>query len=282
MEFIGFNVGTYWLFPSLLPRMIIYVEEWAGYVTQDGLFGGMVVYGPGYHPSHIWEERNAGRNQSLQAITAPYEVEVQTTSGPIKIKGEAQYAATLSGLNRFIGADRAAIENGLKGFISVFHMNRFAGGTIEAALASVEGTNEALQQHFMGTEVRDRRTGLARSVTHFEHTFGLVITNVFVNHLDLPQEVERARSAIAEAETINGVIAGLFGWTKEVLAEKIRNGDISQTQFRQYLDRAMAMGENATMAIQVIDIDEAAARAFGVAMSAGARFFGGQNQGGTR
>jgi hypothetical protein len=233
----------------LLTRSLAYNPEWTAYVTQDALFGTNIPYGPGLHPTFPWEERNASGNYSLKVITKPFEIMVQTKTAKVKVKGLLQYAVDLSNITRFIGIDATTIESGLTGFLQSFLTGQYADMTAEEARKSVPETNEALCNEFMHVRVDEE------SEADFEVKYGIVVVTIMLNDLELSAAAQKARDAIDEAEAINRTVAALLKVTPEDLAAKVQSGAISKEQFLEYLNRAMATSDNATLNINVHEIN---------------------------
>ncbi len=256
-SFIGIAAG-FWLLSFVTPRMFIYNPEWAGYVTQDPLFGTMVPYGPGFHLSHWWEQRNASGNYSLKVITRPFSVSIPTRTSKVVVNGEYGYAISLPEITRTVGVDETTIEGGLTAFTGSFLSQECAKGPAEEVRAGVGDLNKKLSTEFMGHagSNSDHPDSVPKL---FEKTYGFKTVSVVIVNIELPEAVQKTRDAIDEAEKLHEVMAKLLGIDLGELARMKKSKEISDKDYQNLLNRAMAISDNATMDIQVIEGDVAAA-----------------------
>lgn len=248
---IGLLIGilaSAWLLMKMVDRFLIYNREWSAYVTQDALKGTMVSYGPGLHPSLPWEERNALGNQSLEVITVDFVVKVQTKTALVEAKGSLQYAADLSNIASFIGADESTIEKGYIGFLEGFLAREISSGTADEALLGIESLNKKLGAEFQGEKGVTGRTPL-------EDNFGIQTVSIILTGMSLSAAAQKTRDAIDEAKTLHTIVATMLGITPATLTRKLKKGDIDQEQYNQLLNRAMATSDNATMDYKVHEVN---------------------------
>jgi hypothetical protein len=253
-SFIGIAVGFY-LLSYVAPRMFVYNPEWSGYVTQDAILGTMVGYGPGFHFAHWHEQRNVSGNYSLKVITRPFVETVPTKTSQVTPKVKYSYAISLPEITRTVGVDETTIEGGLTAFVGSFLTQEFAKYTAEEVRTKVGILNEQLSTEFMGlkpqegapTQVKDKTPDL------FEKEYGFKTVNVVIEAIILPPAAQKTRDAIDEAENLLGIMAKLRGATSQDLAQQIKDNKISSGDYQNLLNRAMAISENATMDIKVIE-----------------------------
>jgi len=243
----GFILGTYFLL-RLQSRLLVYNPEWSAYVSNDP-FGENVPYGPGVHPSHIWEQRNKRGNYSLELVNEAFSVSVQTTTASVEAVGQFQFMIDLRRINNFIGVvgvDESAVHRGFTAFVQSHLTQRLAGKSAEEARASIGELNSGLQAMFAG---RDGQ------VMEFESKLGIIVVSIMISTLKLSDAAQKTRDAIDEAEQLFRVMAKLSGEDPAEFAAKVRDKRIDTKDFERLLNRAMAVSENATMQINVIEGD---------------------------
>lgn len=247
---VGFCVGiglVAWLVPN---RMLVYNAEWTGYVTQNTFTGTMVPYGPGLHLSHWWEERNKDGNYSLKVTTQPFTASVATQTAQVIVSGKYGYAIDLARIVRAIGVDESTIESGLTAFIDSFLTNWCSreGMTAEKVRSTINDLNAALALEFMGEE----NGGEER--TKLEEAYGFITVSVVIDNIAFSPATQKTRDALDEAEVLLKIVARIYGHDPQVLAEKIRSGEISIERYNTMISRAMAASDNATkMEVKVVE-----------------------------
>ncbi len=243
----GLAVGAF-LLTLLVPRLLIYNREWSAYVTQDAFAGTMVPYGPGLHPSFLWEERNRNRNLSLGPITQTFTLKVPTKTAEVEVTGVFQYAGNLYKIINLVGVDQSTIDNGFVGFIESFLTGKLTDKTSDEAIKATEEVNQQLAEEFMGVHVSAGLTPV-----DFEDKYGIKTVNLLINTIKLPAAVQKTRDARDEAEVLFGVVATLYGLTTEELKTRRTTKTISDEEYNRMLNRAMAASDNAKMEIKVVE-----------------------------
>lgn len=229
-------------------HLFIYNPEWQAYVTQNAFTGEMIPYGPGLHPSFSWEERNRQGNYSLQVITRTFEVQVQTKTARVTVKGKYEYAINLSVIEKAIGVDSSTIETGLTAFISSFLTDRCAGEDAETVRKNVKQYNEALAAEFMAAQTPQMPD---KTPATFGDNYGFRTVAVVIDSISFPEAVQKARDSIDEADAIHQVMAKLAGMTPAEFAAAQKT--MAHENYINYLNRAMAISDNATLKIDVIE-----------------------------
>ncbi len=232
----------------LLRRMLVSNPEWAAYVTLDPFRGENIPYGPGWHPTHWWEERNKDGNYSLEVVTKTFKVMVQTKTAQVEVTGMFEYQVDLSGITNFIGIDESTIDTGFTGYIQAYLTEKFAEKTAEEARSSINSVNSDLGAEFMGVEDETGDT-----VADFEKKYGLRTVSVVVSGLALPANVQKARDAIDEGAQLFAIIAATLGIDTQELKARIDDGRITKADFAEYRREAMAISDNAKMEYKRID-----------------------------
>jgi len=243
---IGGAVLT-WFAPK---RLFIYNEEWSAYVSQDMWLGTMVPYGPGLSVSFPWEQRNKTGNYSLRPHPEVLMIPVQTKTSKVTVKVTLEYMFDLSNLGQAIGADAEAIKTDYASFIGSFLTQKLSDMDAETARKSVRSLNDMLAEEFMGVEDAKGMTP-----AEFEGQFGIITVSITIGELSLPEDVERTRNAIDEAEELFKVTAALYGKSPEKLATDLESGTITHEQFEKMTNRAMATSKNANMNINVVEVN---------------------------
>lgn len=255
--FIGFGVGV-WILGLLMPRFLIDNAEWSGYVTQNPLGGGtMVPYGPGLHLALPWEERNAEGNYSLRVITRPFTLTSPTMTSAVTIQGRLFYNASLLHLTNAVGVDKEVVEEGLIAFID---------SDLIPMLGKLDAENAVKQTAQIGKELNDIfrdkpavTANAAATPEEFEEKFGYSTAAIVIDKIAYSSKVQEVLDAVSEARKMNEIAAELLGVTKADLAEMLKNKVITVKQVKEVLDRALVTSGNATMQLNVIEGDVAAA-----------------------
>lgn len=239
---IGIGVGGF-ILSRLAHRLITYNPEWRAYVTNDGFKGTMVPYGPGYHPSHAWEERTKTGNYALDVITQPFTVVVPTKTAALTGTGTFQYRVNIKRLKNFVGVnDQSTIDNGLVAFIKSYLTAKLADQDAEKARNSIEKINQELTEEFMGHKPDGGVTPV-----EFEDAYGIITVNAILDGLAFSEAVQKTRDAIDEGEVLNKVVAAMLGISPAALARRMKSGEIKQADFDKYLGNALAVSENAPL-----------------------------------
>src|SRR3989344_2482605 len=267
--FVGFGIGV-WLLGYFMPRMLVYNPEWTAYVTQDAVFGNNVPYGPGLHPAHWWEQRNASGNYSLRVITRPFDATIATNTAAVTIKGQFGYAISLPYVSRAIGVDKTFVEDGFIAFIESFLTEKCAQypDGAEGVRKDIRALNDQLASQFMD-QAAPVGSGAPITVEEFERTVGFTTAIVVIDTIGLPAAVQRTRDAVDEAAQLYEVMAQLRGTDAAGLKQLVADGAVLQKERADLRNRAMAVSENANMAIPVIEGDISAAVAQALAGQAG-------------
>ena len=245
---IGFCIGgalEAWLAPR---RMFIYNPEWTAYVTQDVFAGTMIPYGPGFHLSHWWEERNKRGNYSLKVITRDFKASVATQTAKVVVSGQYGYAIDLELITRAIGVDETTIENGITAFIESFLTSRCADESADKVRGMIDDLNGLLASEFMEKDGEE-------DLKSFGDQYGFITVSVIINNIMLPEAAQKTRDAIDEAASLNSVVAKMYGLTPEELAAQLKSKIISMKDFNTMLNRALAASDNAKMDIKIIEAD---------------------------
>ena len=228
--------------------MFVYNPEWTAYVTQDIFSGKMVPYGPGFHLSYWWEERNKSGNYSLKVITRDFRASVATKTAKVVVSGKYEYAIDLQFITHAIGVDETTIEGGITAFIESFLTSKCSGGDAATVCISIDSLNASLADEFMGDHD-------GNGIGDFREKYGFITVSVIINNITLPEAAQKTRDAIDEAVALNSVVAAMYGMKPEELAEKLKKKEIPVKDFNTMLNRALAASDNAKMDIKVIEAD---------------------------
>ncbi|HEX9608988.1 MAG TPA: hypothetical protein VGA06_02150 [Candidatus Paceibacterota bacterium] len=245
---VGLVIGGS-IYSYILPEyMLITVQLLRGFVTQNIFSGDRIPYGPGWHPTYLWESREKKGNAPLDLITISISEEVPTKSGQALVKTSLQYMPNLRFITNFVGIDETTIRDGFAALIRSFLSSRLAGFTLEEARNNIGNLNDELESSFMtlAVDVKDSNV----SAQEFEETYGIMTVILTIEGIDYPPAVQKTRDAKDEAEQQLGVVAQLYGMTVNALQKKIDSKEIPLADYNAMLDRAMAMSENATMSVK--------------------------------
>jgi len=244
---VGFGIGATTLESFVGKYLAIYNAEWTGNVTNDSFAGTMVPYGPGLHPSLPWEVRNKEGNYPLHVITKAFQVGISTKTARVVVDGEYQYQMDLPLIVRAIGVDATTIENGLTAFVDARLTAKGAGQSADEIRSEIENINEELRKEFMDDNVPD--------IANIREQYGFRTVGLVIDRITLPEDVQRTRDALDEAEQLNKVMLALYGISKaEFDLQRGPNGSITPAIADQMLTRAMGVSRNAEVKVNVIDI----------------------------
>jgi hypothetical protein len=235
----GFLLGVFGLGNIAPRRMVVYNPEWRGYVTQDIFRGTMVPYGPGLHASHWWEQRNATGNYSLEVQRQPFDVLVSAGSGSISFAGEYEYAIDLSLIERTVGVSASVVEKGITAFIDNLLTARYADMDTKRVRTQDEIGN-------LGKELQNELMNRQGSLAGIRNKYGYKTVGIIIEKISLPEDVQKTRNAIDEADALFEVVARLHGSTKEELKADIKSGTVTKAEYQKMLARAMAVSDNKT------------------------------------
>jgi hypothetical protein len=238
---VGFIIGGITLSIVGPKRMLVINPEWCGYVTQN-IFdkGAMVAYGPGMNFSHWWEQRNADGNYSLKVQSKPFDIPVTTGSGKVIFAGQYEYVIDLSLLDLAIGVSQSVVEKGITAFIQNFL-------TVESAdkMSKDVRSEEALKK--LGGNLQRLMMDDTGMLANIRKKYGYKTVAVIIDKVTLPDDVQKTRDAIDEADALFEIVAKLHGVSKEDLKERVKKGgDISPADYQKMLLRAMAVSDNKT------------------------------------
>ncbi|MDP2651939.1 MAG: hypothetical protein Q8O94_02275 [bacterium] len=241
---IGFTIGVIALAIIVPRRMIVYNQEWCGYVTQS-LGGGMVPYGPGPHASHWWEQRNVDGNYSLEVKTQPFEANVVTPTGKVTISGQYEYAIDLGFIGQAIGVSADVVKKGITAFIEGYLTSTYDEMPAKDVKNKIDEMREKLSNELMNP---NGRLALIRS------QYGHKTVSIAVDKIALQQAAQDTRAAIDEAGVLFEVVANLYGHSVTELKELIANDTIKKPEYQKMLTRAMAVSNNqTTLDVRVIE-----------------------------
>lgn len=253
--FIGLVLGGLFASRIIPKRFLVNNPEWTAYVTQDAFGGEMVVYGPGLHPSHWWEERNEEGNISLEAIPLSFSVSISTGTAQITVNVNYEYARRLYAIRGAIGFDAEAIQEGVTPFIKTFLISQCTGNDennkpkdAKWARTHVHELNIGLATEFMGIQTEHGETP-----NDFEESYGIISVSIAISSVAVPPAVQKSLDAIDEAASQLAIVAKVYGYGDDIAAMErdIRSGTITRSQYMEMLEHAMAVSENASMDIKV-------------------------------
>lgn len=233
----GFTVGGIALAYIAPKRLLIYNQEWCGYVTQDLSGGGMVPYGPGLHASYLWEQRNADGNYSLKVKSRPFDVDIVTSTAGVTIHGEYEYAIDLRHIVKAIGVSEEVVNRGITTFIKNYLTNLYD----ETPAKVVK--NEIGK---MGVKLSNELMNPSGKLAAIRTKYGYKTVSINVDRISVSEEAQKTRDALDEADVLFEIVAKLHGRTREQLTEDINSGKVTDAQYQKMLTRAMAVSDNKT------------------------------------
>lgn len=244
---LGFCVGTAIASTVIPSKILIDNEENTAYVTLNPFTGKMVAYGPGWHVSYPWEQRNADGTMSLELVSSEILLTVPTMTSEVKLTGIHQYSRSLRYIIKAVRLDSDQVEKDLLKLI-IGRISEWASQMPDAmaAVNDVPNLNARLAQIFVDPPA-DFKAG-------FDYRYGIENALVAITSATLHDDLQRTRDAVEEAKTLFAVVAGLYGLTPDKLDKKLDSGAIKPEQYREMLNRAMAVSKNDTkMNIHVIE-----------------------------
>lgn len=246
---LGFAVGqaaATWIVPS---RMLVRNSKYIGLVTIDWFTNRMVVYGPGLHLKHWWEEVDTRDNFPLDVITERFAVVVPTATSRLTFPVMLQCMADLARLDRTIGLDAATISQGFPAFVKNMLTRRCVG----QPAALVHANYGELNDHIAGDLMRARSGH--EDPTAIGDAYGLIVVAVVVEEPEFAEGVQRSRNSVDIAAAFNTTVARQYGLSEVALAEKLQSGAIPIEDYNKMLNRAIGVSGAVDMKVSVFDTD---------------------------
>jgi len=266
------------IFSNYLPNYIVSVPQIQGFVTVNNVmallgFKGVtdVVYGPGWHVSYPWEKRSEKSNFSLEVVTLEFEETVPGKDVRLIVTGALQVEAAVSRGARYIGIDEETLRKGgleiIKGQISQDLHDK----TGDQAKSMVIEETESLMDLFgikrtgqdkpksenskRDPDGTDSTGGKTKSVAEFEKRYAVRTVAVTISGIDLPEDAQKTRDAVDEADKALTGVAAMFGYrNKDSLITAIESKVITPEQYLEMLDRFLAKSGDANMNINALKI----------------------------
>lgn len=217
--FLGLMAATWIFFSILLPRMHMTVGLNKAFLTIDLLWAFLGfkdvyrLYGPGDHLTFLWENREKENYISLDEASEDFELEIITKTGKVKVKGSYRIRPRFGVLPlvAFRGSV-AVVASNIVDLVKSFITTKLTAGTIESSLSGVAQLNEDLHDHFGLGNTRSKHS----DISDLEDRFGLVVGDVTVATVELPPDVEKTLSGLAEVKMTNRGTAMLLGLNDDV------------------------------------------------------------------
>lgn len=225
------------------PLSFLKTEDLDGSETEEQPTGTMVVYGPGLHPTYIWESRDENGNHSLEVITKTFVERLPTKTAEVVVTVSLQYKAHLADLRRFAGNDATTIESGIESFVRSFLSTRLAKMTSDQAKNKIAELNQELADEFRG------RTDGEQPITAFERGYGIHVTTLVIEGIDFGPKVQESRDAKDRAAQIRKIIVQMTGLTEKELKVIARE---DKQRYKELVDQALVQAGQATMNVQVV------------------------------
>lgn len=243
----GFWIGGF-IASRLIPdRFLVNNPEWTAYVTQSMFGGEMVVYGPGLHLSHWWEERNKTGNYPLKLVKKSFSQSVATATSKAIVDGQFEYAVDLPHADRAVGVSESTVEAGASSLIENFLTSQCSKKDTEWVRTHIDELNELLSDDFEDTTVK----GL--SPESFRKKYGFLIVSIVITKISFTDAVQKTRDAADESLNTLKIVARLYGYGEDVAAleKDVRSGVIKPDAYTEMLEHAQAESENVKMDVQV-------------------------------
>ena len=243
----GFWIGGY-IASKLIPdRFLVNNPEWTAYVTQSMFGGEMVVYGPGLHLSHWWEERNKAGNYPLKLVKKSFSQSVVTATSKAVVDGQFEYAVDLPHADRAVGISESTVEAGASSFIENFLTSQCSKKKTEWVRTNIDELNSLLSADFENIEVKGEKPD------SFRKKYGFVIISIVITKISFTDAVQKTRDAADESLNTLKIVARLYGYGEDVAAleKDLRSGAIKPDAYTEMLEHAQAESENVKMDVQV-------------------------------
>lgn len=205
------------------------------------------VYGPGFHVSYPWEERDQENNFSLKEVSADISFSILLSDGTITMKGSYRIRPDLNNLIPFLSGVGSSAEE-LEEIIVAYAIEFFDGMTVDEALSNLGELNEALNAKFGLKTKADGRadsTETADKVSDFERRFGVYVGDITIAEILPSKEVQRTRGSITEARAIAEGTAILLGFKNAAALARARSQKkIADEQVSRARDRFLSISGN--------------------------------------
>lgn len=249
LELLGASFGVLvgaGLWNKALPYLLVSNPDYIGMVTIDPFSGDRTAYGPGLHFSYLWEERSKGRNYSLQLMDSALEVPINTERGRATLHGLHTFALSLPYLTITASHKPGKIDRDMN--------ERIKAELAEWGASLAAATNITAELPKLNERLADRFVGSAGKVMPFEKTYGVRSVSVVISRIEFPDDVQTTRDAVDEAKVLFQIVASMLGITPEALTSKLEKKEITNADYKDLLNRAMAISKNATsMQLHIIE-----------------------------
>lgn len=236
----GIALGGYLIIGPFLPLLVAQVSQAQALTTLNSITGETVVYGPGWHFRFPWETITAGDNISLEERTEIRDkLTIATKNDELKAKLSFQWRPEIEKLMIFRRLDDSTVNKGLFEAAERLTSSIFALLTAEQARANqsaisaiilrgfkkyedgekakeavkalkYEGVTEDVREHIeqMLLAFRQESEGL-------EESYGITVTQVNLSDVDFSEQVQKARSARSEHDSLLALYYEIAGDKEE-------------------------------------------------------------------
>ncbi|MCD5382369.1 MAG: hypothetical protein LR017_03630 [Candidatus Pacebacteria bacterium] len=251
LSIIGALVGGLW-FSNYFPNYLVVVPQVQGFVTVNNAKSILGIpgktydeYGPGTHVAYPWEGRSSKSNYSLEVVTIDLEESVPGKDTQLITTGALQIEASLSRGSQFIGIDEDTIKKGALELIKAKLSDKLHNKTGDEAKGMIPQINDELAEIFKSDEW----------VTKFENIYGFRTVVINISGIDLPEDVQKTRDAVDEARQVLRGVAIMNGYESEEALIKVRkNGELSNADFNEMVDRFMVKSKQAKMQVNSLKL----------------------------
>ena len=252
--------GDFWLYgilalivggefmANVASQFLVQVPQVQGFVTLNPFkktADPNVIYGPGLHVSYPWEERSEKSNFSSEIITLDWAEEVPGKDTQLVTTGSYQFKVNLGLANRFVGVDATTIKAGIIDLIKADVSQELSDKSADEAKGQIGALNKKLEEKFG-----------RNSQNAFEQQYGIDTVRLVITGIDLPPKVQASRDAKDQSSQVFAGVAAMLNLTSDELSNKLKNGEMSDTSYREYVDRFLIKSENGSLNVQVYDIPD--------------------------
>lgn len=245
-------VGGLLLSSAFFPSVTLYEEPLKGIATLDTFTGSMVNYGAGLHPKYPWETVDRQSNErTLEILTMNHSETYDSRSGTMDVTYGFQYIIDLGRLDVHLGINEEDVDKSFAGILSSFLSDELSSMTAEEAREAVyylglkarhafgvapedipeeHKLQEYAKQFGNIADVRGRNGG---QLQQLEREYGVKFLLVYIQDIDYPEEVQKARGAVSEQENLVRIAASLMGYNPEDL-ERPRKGPRIRKEMREH------------------------------------------------
>lgn len=214
------------------PRFLVTNPANLAFVTQNPFSysdNQYVPYGPGWHFSFPWEQRQTEGNVPLNLITEHISERIPSRTGEVTLDISVQLF--VRNPVAFFIATASSVQLGLRDTVREWLAKRVAELSADEAVSRSNQLSNEIDE-----VLRGRRSGILLE------TYGISIVNARIQSIDLSKKMQSARDTQDQAKAIIYSMANVLGYsTAEDMYRDVRAGKLTIKDMRAVREDVLAM-----------------------------------------